>query len=96
VREPRDLVARYGGEEFVVLLPETGLAGAEQVAKRIRSTLAERALRHEGSEVAYHLTLSQGIAQWRQGETLSMLLERADDALYRVKQQGRDGYSVAP
>jgi diguanylate cyclase (GGDEF)-like protein len=96
VREPRDLVARYGGEEFVVLLPETGLAGAEQVAKRIRSTLAERALRHEGSEVADHLTLSQGIAQWRQGETLSMLLERADDALYRAKEQGRDGYSVAP
>lgn len=95
VREPGDLVARYGGEEFVVLLQETDKAGGQQVARRIRETLAARALPHAGSDVAPHLTLSQGIAQWQAGETLAMLLQRADEALYRVKEQGRDGYGVA-
>lgn len=96
VQEPGDLVARYGGEEFVVLLPETDCRGAIKVAERIRATLAARALPHAGSTVAPHLTLSQGIAQWQQGQTLIDLLERADSALYRVKEQGRNHHAVAP
>ena len=96
VREPGDLVARYGGEEFVVLLQETDLAAGERVAQRIRTTLAARALPHAGSDVAPHLTLSQGIAQWRQGESLVMLLERVDGALYQAKEEGRNGYRLAP
>ena len=95
VREPGDLVARYGGEEFVVLLQETDLAAGERVAQRIRSTLAARALPHEGSDVAPHLTLSQGFAQWRQGESLVMLLERVDGALYEAKGAGRNCYRRA-
>ncbi|MDX7899296.1 GGDEF domain-containing protein [Aeromonas media] len=95
VREPGDLVARYGGEEFVVLLQETTLAGGQEVAERIRATLAARALPHEGSDVAPHLTLSQGIAQWRPGESLVMLLERVDGALYEAKGAGRNGYRLA-
>ncbi len=96
VREPGDLVARYGGEEFVVLLQETDLTGGQEVAERIRATLAARALPHEDSDVAPHLTLSQGVAQWRPGESLVMLLERVDGALYQAKEEGRDGYRVAP
>ncbi|MGB6189409.1 MAG: membrane-associated sensor domain-containing protein [Aeromonas molluscorum] len=96
VREPGDLVARYGGEEFVVLLSETDCRGAIKVAERIRATLAARALPHAGSTVAPHLTLSQGIAQWQQGQTLIDLLERADSALYQVKEQGRNHHAVAP
>ncbi|UNP89187.1 membrane-associated sensor domain-containing protein [Aeromonas encheleia] len=95
-RESGDLVARYGGEEFVVLLQDMDLAGGERVAERIRHTLAARALPHEGSEVAPHLTLSQGIAQWRQGESLVMLLERVDGALYQAKGEGRNCYRLAP
>ncbi|WP_310596626.1 GGDEF domain-containing protein [Aeromonas aquatica] len=94
-RESGDLVARYGGEEFVVLLQDTDLAGGERVAERIRHTLAARALPHKGSEVAPHLTLSQGIAQWRQGESLVMLLERVDGALYQAKGEGRNCYRLA-
>ncbi|MFM5309972.1 diguanylate cyclase [Aeromonas caviae] len=96
VREPGDLVARYGGEEFVVLLQETTLAGGQEVAERIRATLAARALPHEDSDVAPYLTLSQGIAQWRTGESLVMLLERVDGALYQAKEEGRNGYRFAP
>lgn len=96
VREPGDLVARYGGEEFVVLLQETTLAGGQEVAERIRTTLAARALPHEDSDVSPHLTLSQGIAQWRTGESLVMLLERVDGALYQAKEEGRNGYRLAP
>ena len=95
VREPGDLVARYGGEEFVVLLQETDLAAGERVAQRIRTTLAARALPHAASEVDPHLTLSQGIAQWRQGESLVMLLERVDGALYEAKGAGRNCYRRA-
>ena len=95
VREPGDLVARYGGEEFVVLLQETDLAAGERVAQRIRATLAARALPHAASEVDPHLTLSQGIAQWRQGESLVMLLERVDGALYEAKGAGRNCYRRA-
>ncbi|MFM5841012.1 GGDEF domain-containing protein [Aeromonas sanarellii] len=96
VREPGDLVARYGGEEFVVLLQETTLDGGQEVAERIRATLAARALPHEDSDVSPYLTLSQGIAQWRPGESLVMLLERVDGALYRAKEEGRNGYHIAP
>lgn len=96
IREPGDLVARYGGEEFVVLLPETDRREAVEVAERIRATLTARALPHAGSDVAPYLTVSQGVAQWQAGETLNMLLQRADEALYRVKEQGRNGYGVAP
>jgi len=95
VREPGDLVARYGGEEFVVLLQEADLAAGERVAQRIRTTLAARALPHAGSDVAPHLTLSQGIAQWRPGESLVMLLERVDGALYQAKEEGRNDYRIA-
>ncbi|MNH15394.1 Phytochrome-like protein cph2 [compost metagenome] len=95
VREPGDLVARYGGEEFVVLLQEADLAAGERVAQRIRATLAARALPHAGSDVSPHLTLSQGIAQWRPGECLVMLLERVDGALYQAKEEGRNDYRIA-
>ena len=79
-----------------MLLQETTLAGGQEVAERIRATLAARALPHEDSDVAPYLTLSQGIAQWRTGESLVMLLERVDGALYQAKEEGRNGYRLAP
>ncbi|MGE6124697.1 diguanylate cyclase domain-containing protein [Aeromonas rivipollensis] len=78
-----------------MLLQETDLAAGERVAQRIRATLAARALPHAASEVDPHLTLSQGIAQWRQGESLVMLLERVDGALYEAKGAGRNCYRRA-
>ena len=84
-----DTFARYGGEEFVVVMPETNLATGVMVAERIRAAIAEAPITVEGhGDVA--VTASVGVAMARSGETPAALLERADQALYRAKQNGRD------
>lgn len=84
-----DLSARIGGEEFVALLPETPLPQAEGVAERIRATIAATALSTEGVAVM-HLTISLGVAALLPGETLTDLMRRADQAMYRAKHSGRN------
>lgn len=96
LRQPTDVVARYGGEEFVILLEGADGAAAETVARRIASALAARGIPHGDSTVADRVTVSQGIALWRDGESIAELLARADEALYRVKDGGRNGYQTAP
>ena len=83
--------ARYGGEEFAVILPETGLGAAEQVAECIRNKMAKRRIikRSSGTNLG-SVTVSAGAAELRAGEASDGLLERADAALYRAKQQGRN------
>lgn len=84
-----DTAARFGGEEFVVLLPETEEAVAAVAAERLRAAAAALRLHSEdGSEVT--LTISIGVASAIAGDTPSTLLMRADQALYRAKQEGRD------
>ena len=86
-----DIVARFGGEEFVVLLPETALAPAQQLAQRIQA-----ALRRATPAQLPACTVSIGIASQQQvGESLDSLLSRADAALYRAKDHGRDRIEVA-
>lgn len=96
LREPTDVVARYGGEEFVILLYGADAEAAETVAKRIAGELALCAIPHADSTVSDQVTASQGIALWRRGESIEALLVRADEALYRVKDGGRNGYQLAP
>lgn len=96
LREPTDVVARYGGEEFVILLHGADGTAAEAVARRIAAELAVCAIPHETSGVAERVTISQGIALWRQGESIAELLVRADQALYLAKEEGRNGYRLAP
>ena len=83
--------ARYGGEEFAVILPETCLEAAVQVAERIRNKIAKRRIvkRSTGTNLG-SVTVSAGAAELRPGEHCDALLERADSALYRAKQQGRN------
>jgi diguanylate cyclase (GGDEF)-like protein len=85
-----DEVARWGGEEFLALLPQTGLQGAADWAERLR----ERAAAAEPYGVD-DLTLSFGVAEYRPGESLAMLIKRADDALYEAKAAGRNRVAVA-
>jgi diguanylate cyclase (GGDEF)-like protein len=87
-----DALARLGGEEFAVLLPATPLAGALQVAERLRATLAEEPMRLQGQPRA--VTASFGVAHSERGEPDS-LLQRADAALYRVKGSGRNAVAAA-
>lgn len=80
-----DMVGRWGGEEFLVLCPETDLAGLTAKAERFRQALEEYEFPGVG-----HKTSSFGIAAWRAGDAAQDLLSRADAALYRAKESGRN------
>lgn len=86
-----DLMGRYGGEEFCVLAPETDLAGAVSLAERLRNELAAQPVALVGGKDV-RITLSVGIAYLDGGESagLDELLSRADAALYRAKNEGRN------
>ncbi|WP_455428373.1 membrane-associated sensor domain-containing protein [Dryocola sp. LX212] len=90
-----DLVARYGGEEFVVVLSDVSLAVAQDVAARIQNEINRLAIPHAASDIADHVTISQGIAQWEKNESVESLLNRADKALYLSKKQGRNRFKLA-
>jgi len=87
-----DLVARYGGEEFVVLLPATDEQAAQAVAERIRQAIADLGMPHPDSDVSSCVTVSIGVATDRieHLERPGELIERADQALYRAKRDGRN------
>jgi diguanylate cyclase len=92
----RDVAARLGGEEFAVLLPETSLAGATALARKICSLVSHgRIKRSEGQGTIGQVTLSMGVALAQQGESLEKLLERADAALYIAKRMGRNRVEIA-
>ncbi|MBL8968847.1 MAG: GGDEF domain-containing protein, partial [Spirochaetaceae bacterium] len=92
VRGEGDLACRYGGEEFVLVLPDTGLEGAEAVAERARRAVESLAIPHAASEVAAVVTLSAGVAAAPRDETFdpAALLAAADAALYEAKGAGRN------
>jgi diguanylate cyclase (GGDEF)-like protein len=84
-----DLKCRYGGEEFLVLLPETALEGAKRVADTLRRELAETAIPWQ--EATIGITASFGVTTALPSEVDSQaLIARADAALYRAKDQGRN------
>ena len=88
-----DLIGRYGGEEFVVVLPEVGLAGAEIVAERIRTSLAESSIVFGDSRIA--VTASLGITELRSDTpNPEALVHEADVALYLSKGRGRNCVSI--
>jgi len=91
----QDLAARYGGEEFVVLLPNTGLRGASAVAEQIRHAMSEAKLvRSDNKQPLGRITVSIGVAAYQPGEDPMDLVNRADQALYRSKQGGRNKVTV--
>jgi diguanylate cyclase (GGDEF)-like protein len=92
-----DIIGRYGGEEFVILLPETDIFQAEQIAERIRNSTTQRPF--GTSEQPVFVSISLGVASLYQNEdmehpTIDMLLNCADKALYVAKQNGRDQTAV--
>jgi diguanylate cyclase (GGDEF)-like protein len=85
-----DTLARYGGDEFTILLADTGIETALQVAERIRRTVAET-LFEGGAGEPIRLTISIGVAGFpEQGRDRTALLDAADKAMYRAKSLGRN------
>lgn len=84
----RDFIARFGGEEFVLLLPQTSPPAAVQVAEALRAAIEACPFHFKGERVV--ITASIGISAFRSGERGDQVLKRADDALYRAKDKGRN------
>jgi diguanylate cyclase (GGDEF)-like protein/PAS domain S-box-containing protein len=91
-----DVAGRYGGEEFALLMPETLLPGAVQIAERLRQSIADLSVpihpaNGDSSTVDIHITVSIGVAALLPDvPSLAVLLERTDQALYRAKDSGRN------
>jgi two-component system, cell cycle response regulator len=96
LRQSADWIARYGGEEFAVVLPQTGLAGAQAVAEKLRVTCSEKPIVTSAGPLA--LTVSLGVAvllpEGDMHEAARQLLQHADAALYKSKRDGRNRVTV--
>jgi|GEM_PF-888229 len=90
VRERIDTVARYGGEEFGVLIPETPLSGAKNLAERIRSAVESEPMRDEASELRVTVSIGVACTTKTHCEKQSDLIQAADTALYKAKDNGRN------
>jgi len=87
VRES-DFIARFGGEEFVILLPETSIIDATRAINKIRSGISKLELNNGSGLVP--VTMSFGISEFENDDTTKAVFERADRALYRAKEKGRN------
>jgi diguanylate cyclase len=87
-----DLVARYGGEEFAMLLVGSSTAQAVALADELRAAIAALGFHFKGTPVG--VTLSCGITELREGDTAESAFDRADKALYRAKDNGRNRHEV--
>lgn len=83
-----DFIARFGGEEFVLILPNTRLGDAARVINKIRQTIMNLPIKFENK--TFSVTVSAGVANFIENDTTSDVLSRADSALYRAKQLGRN------
>lgn len=80
-----DLLARWGGEEFLILAPHLCLKDAGQLAERLRISIAEH-----NFKIVYSITVSIGVVEFNLNENLDHWIKKADEALYRAKELGRN------
>lgn len=83
-----DFIARFGGEEFALLMPGSDLAGGTRLLERLRAAVEQCPFHFKGERVT--ITMSAGVAVFKPGENASQVLKRADQALYRAKEAGRN------
>jgi len=84
-----DVMARFGGDEFIMLLPETNRRGAQDMSERIRKSVESSRFDIRGGDI--NVTVSLGISSYPEdGGNLEAILDKADKAMYRAKQRGRN------
>jgi diguanylate cyclase len=89
--DPKHYVVRYGGEELAIIMPNTSLNQASEIAENIRSSLeSSRLKKKNSSESIGKITVSIGISKLKQDDTAEDLIMRADTAMYRAKETGRN------
>jgi len=84
-----DLLGRWGGEEFMIICTETNLTSAHILAEQLRCTVEKHSF-----PVIRSKTASFGVAEWREDDTIESITKRADEALYRAKEGGRNRVEV--
>ena len=89
-----DLVARYGGEEFCVIMPDTPFKYAKEVSMRIRKSIINTPYTIPAGKGALKVTVSMGLTMMGEGDSGAAMLDRADKALYMVKEKGRNNIAV--
>ena len=91
-----DFAARWGGEEFVMLLPDTEIEGAAEVAERVRKN-AEASVIHTEDEVETRISVSIGVNSMIPGADASIdhFIKKADQALYKAKESGRNRFVIS-
>jgi diguanylate cyclase (GGDEF)-like protein len=82
-----DKIGRYGGDEFLIILPETSMENAAILAKRLQDRIEGLTF-----DEPVKITISQGIAEYEQGESIRALIDRADTHLYSAKHSGRNQF----
>lgn len=91
----KDMVARFGGEEFSVILMNTDITGAYSVAEQIRRAVCAGKIKDMNSQkLLDQVTISIGIAQFDSSDLPNELLQRADEALYKAKDKGRNRVEI--
>jgi diguanylate cyclase (GGDEF)-like protein len=89
-----DVLARFGGDEFIALLPETETRGAKEMGERIRRAIEGATMEVRGGDIG--TTVSVGVASYpSDGGNLEVIMDKADKAMYRAKQQGRNRVAAA-
>jgi diguanylate cyclase (GGDEF)-like protein len=90
-----DVICRYGGDEFVVILPSTNVKGAKFVADKIRASVASLDLLNVENHKVIRVTISGGVAEFKEGMHKEELINLADRALYKAKSEGKNRILIA-
>lgn len=84
----QDLISRWGGEEFLILLPETKLKGGIIAGEKIRTRIGNERIKVKELEIS--VTVSIGVSEFKDGQTIELCIKNADQALYEAKNSGRN------
>jgi diguanylate cyclase (GGDEF)-like protein len=88
-----DMAGRYRGEEFIIIFPKTSLASSWVAAERLRSIIEKTELRDSAGNI-FAVTVSQGLIGWERNDDAASLISRADEALHKAQQKGRNRVQI--
>ena len=88
-----DIAGRYGGEEFIIILPKTNLASSWVAAERLRDTIENTELKDSAGNL-FAVTVSLGLVGWERNDDVASLISRAEEALYKAKEKGRNRVQI--